>query len=860
MGERDRHRGWQERALGFVPPLLGALVFGLALLVLRRELAEFRLADVAGHLRAIPSSRLALAGALTVASYALLTGYDALALRWVGRPLGPVRTGLASFLGFVFSHNVGISFLGGGAIRYRLLSGWNVPTGDIARVIAFNVVTFWAGVLALGGVLLTFDPLPIPPALHAPFATSRPIGVVLLGGLGLWLAASALRRAPLRLWGFDFPLPRPGTTVAQILLSSADWALAALCFWVLLPGGSGLSFGTLLAAYLLAQVIGLASHVPGGLGVFEGLLVLLLAPWLSGDVVLGSAVAYRILYYLAPLVLGVTTLAGYEALQRRHWLGGAQSILSRLAPAVLPRAFALSALWAGLVLLLSGATPAAPGRAAALAPWLPLPVIEVSHLLGSVIGVALLLLARALQQRVDAAWLAGVVLLGAGALASLAKGLDWEEAALLTVLLATLLPCRRLFHRRSSLLSQSFTPEWIVGIGLALLGTAGVTLFAYRHVEYSRELWWQFELAGHAPRSLRALVGASVSLAAYAIARLLRPVPPASSLPDAGALARAQAIVARAPRAAAHLALLGDKHLLFHDGADAMIMYGVEGRSWIAMGDPVGPPAARRELAWRFVEEADQHGGRASFYEVSPVDLPVYVDLGLSLRKLGEEARVSLEGFSLAGRHRAKLRHPVNKLEREGYRFEVVPAPLAEPLLEEAKAISDAWLASKNTREKRFSLGCFAPAYLRRLPLAIVRHEGRLVAFANLWAGAEREELSVDLMRYRPDAPNGTMDYLFVQTMRWGQQQGYRWFSLGMAPLSGLEHHRLARPWNRLGALLFRYGEHFYNFQGLREFKDKFEPVWEPRYLASPGGLAVPIVLTHVAMLVSGGVRGVVAK
>jgi phosphatidylglycerol lysyltransferase len=129
-----------------------------------------------------------------------------------------------------------------------------------------------------------------------------------------------------------------------------------------------------------------------------------------------------------------------------------------------------------------------------------------------------------------------------------------------------------------------------------------------------------------------------------------------------------------------------------------------------------------------------------------------------------------------------------------------------------------------------------------------------------VWPSAAKEELSIDLMRQLPDAPAGSMEYLFTELMLWGHEHGYRWFSLGMAPLSGFEHHRLAPLWNRLGALLFRYGENFYNFRGLRSFKDKFHPVWEPRFLASPGGLTVPLVLTHVASLVSGGVSGVVAK
>ena len=122
------------------------------------------------------------------------------------------------------------------------------------------------------------------------------------------------------------------------------------------------------------------------------------------------------------------------------------------------------------------------------------------------------------------------------------------------------------------------------------------------------------------------------------------------------------------------------------------------------------------------------------------------------------------------------------------------------------------------------------------------------------------EEFSVDLMRYLPDAPDGVMDYLFTQLILWGKQEGYAWFNLGMAPLSGLESRALAPFWNRLGSFVFRHGEHFYNFQGLRRYKEKFDPVWEPKYLASPGGLALPRILTNLASLISGGIKGVVTK
>jgi phosphatidylglycerol lysyltransferase len=289
-------------------------------------------------------------------------------------------------------------------------------------------------------------------------------------------------------------------------------------------------------------------------------------------------------------------------------------------------------------------------------------------------------------------------------------------------------------------------------------------------------------------------------------------------------------------------------------------MFGVSGRTWVAMGDPIGPPEQQEALAWRFRELADRHGARAVFYEVSDQALPIYLDLGLDLRKLGEAGRVPLPGFSLEGKRRSDLRQARNRMGRDGCRFELLAPAEVAPLLDELQAVSDDWLRAKNAREKRFSLGFFDRDYLRRLPLAVVRRGDSVIGFANVWPSEARQECSIDLMRYRADAPKGVMDFLFAELMLWARDQGYQWFSMGMAPLSGFEHHRLAPLWNRLGALLFRHGEHFYNFQGLREFKDKFDPEWEPRYLAAPGGLVTPLVLTRIASLVSGGVSGVVTR
>jgi phosphatidylglycerol lysyltransferase len=280
----------------------------------------------------------------------------------------------------------------------------------------------------------------------------------------------------------------------------------------------------------------------------------------------------------------------------------------------------------------------------------------------------------------------------------------------------------------------------------------------------------------------------------------------------------------------------------------------------VALGDPVGSAEGAEGLVWRLREMSDHHGGQPVFYQVPPDRLSLYVDLGLAALKVGEEARVSLSGFSLEGGARADLRQSHRRAQRDGATFEVVPPEGVAALLPQVERISEAWLAAKSTGEKRFSVGAFSASYLQQFPLALVRSEGVPAAFANLWTTGTREELSVDLMRFGPDAPRAAMDYLFIELMLWGRREGYRWFNLGMAPLSGLEAHPLAPAWHRVGNFIFRHGEHFYNFDGLRRYKAKFDPVWEPRYLVARGGVALPRVLIDVSVLIAGGMKELFAR
>jgi len=647
---------------------------------------------------------------------------------------------------------------------------------------------------------------------------------------------------------------------AQVGIGVLDWVVAGLVLWVILPDGHALGFGPFLSAFLLAQSAGVISHVPGGLGVFEAVFLSFLPHGPEHQRVLASLLAFRVIYYLVPLFTAAVALGAREVFSHRREVGEPALRAAQAASQLVPAASAGLAFVLGGVLVLSGSIPVPAGRLEALDALLPLPIVELSHFAGSVVGVGLLVLARGLQRRLDGAYHLTLSFLLVGVVLSLTRGLHVVAALSFLVGAGVVFASRRQFYRRASLLDEPFTPSWVLAICAVLATAVWLGLFAYQHVEYTSDLWWRFALREDAPRFLRASVGAAMGLAVFVTARLLRPAPPDAEPADEETLRKIAPLVDASPTSDANLVFLKDKEVLLSESGRSFLMYAVSGSSWVVMGDPVGDPCEFEGLAWRLMERADRAGDQVVFYEVGPTWLPLYIDLGLVFFKLGEEGRVPLADFSLEGKARADLRQAARRLEREGGAFEVVPRDQLAPLLPRLREISDEWLAARSVREKGFSLGRFDEDYLRRFPCGVISVNGLPVAFGTLWTSESRHELSIDLMRYSDQAPKGVMDALFANLLLWGQSQGYAWFSLGMAPFSGMETHRLAPAWQKMGAALYRYGEHFYNFQGLRDYKEKFEPVWEPRYLAAPPGIGVAGILTDVTSLISGGLRGVVTR
>ncbi|WP_231107040.1 bifunctional lysylphosphatidylglycerol flippase/synthetase MprF [Pandoraea pnomenusa] len=830
--------------------LLGLFVFD----ALHHMLRHVHYDDIVAAIHNTPVTRLVLAMLATLASYAALTGYDISGLRFAGATVRRSTVVLTSFIAYALGNSVGLGVLTGGTVRMRMYAAAGIDTSKVAQAVAFNAGAFGLGMTVFGSLGMLWGASRVSALVPIPAGLLQLVAVLLLAGSAAFLAMCARHRTVSLFGRWPIPLPPLRLALRQLLISAADLGMAAAALWCLLPAGV-VDLPTFVVFYAIAMALGVLSHVPGGVGVFEAVILLATNGHAPISQVAGALVLYRGIYYLLPLMLAACLLAGFELRQ------GPAAPIGRAAVRLFPGLLAALTLVAGVMLLISGVTPATREAEDFLRRHVPLFLVEVSHLLGSVAGLCMLFLARGLLHRLDAAWWGSLALTVIAAVLAIPKGIALSECFVLAVLATLLLVSRKQFDRRSSLFTQTFEPGWIIAV-LSVLGACTWLMFmSYRRVGYANQLWWQFTFGGDAPRSMRALMVVAVIGLGLSLWQLLRQSPGAIVPASEDELARARAVIRKQPAADACLALMGDKSFLFSPSGNAFIMYAKHRRSWVSLSDPVGDQKEWPELIWRFIELADAHGGRAAFYKTRPQALPLYIDAGLRAYKLGEEAFVSLPEFGLQGSRRANLRHGVARGEREGLTLEIVPPEAVAPYLEEMRRVSNAWLARQHTREKGFSLGAFTEAYVSRQPVALVRRESRLVAFATLMCpDVQRIEASIDLMRQVPDAPPGTMDFLFAKLMLHFKDQGYQRFGLGMAPMSGMETHQLAPRWHRFGRMMFAHGARFYNFRGLRSFKDKFDPQWEARYLMTPGGIAPMLTLADVAALVGGGWKGMITK
>ena len=293
-----------------------ALLCG-ALWVLRRQLRGVSLHETLLELRSLPADRVGMSLLLTVAGYLVFAAYDLVALRHLERSLSLGRVIISSFIGAALANNAPLSFLVGGSVRYRLYSSWGLPAKDTTALVLLNVLTYALGLATAAALAFTLEPEIVPRVLHLPFHSTRPLGWAAVAGVLAYLAWSVSRkRLRVGRWSVA-PLSLP-MSLLQIAVSLADWILSGAALFVLLPGVYAVPYFGFFGLFILSQIAALIAQVPGGLGVFEAVMLATLVPPLSVRALFGALLAYRVIYFFLPLVLAAVLLGSREIARWRR--------------------------------------------------------------------------------------------------------------------------------------------------------------------------------------------------------------------------------------------------------------------------------------------------------------------------------------------------------------------------------------------------------------------------------------------------------------------------------------------------------------------------------------------------------------
>lgn len=620
---------------------------------------------------------------------------------------------------------------------------------------------------------------------------------------------------------------------AFITISSTfEWLFVAL-FFILIGYlmGVHINLATVFPLYVVAQILGVVSMLPGAIGSFDVMMLLELTMLgVPRSTAVVWLLLFRVFYYIIPIILGAIFFVHHLFTQLNDFFDGIPLTICRQTAHWLITCFMYIS---GILMLLAASVPDLTDSNRILQRFYPFTFFFLHQLTTILFAIAMLACARGLQSKVKRAYWPTVIILVIGITNTLINLGTIPLTAFLAVILALVFLMRHVPYREKLQYSMSkFLLDSTIFIGnLVLYIIVGVinspNYSSNHHVP-------QFLLFPGEKIWLSGFLGLMLGFAImFLILRYFMSGPdPFAGRQPLDKERVVNVIKEFGGNETSHLALLRDKNIYYYqvDNHDQLFfMYRQKYDKLIIMGDPVGNQRFKNEAIHQFVNQADLYGYQLVFYEVNgdtTMDLHEY---GFDFMKTGEDGWVKLADFTLAGKKQRSQRALMHKFDREGYTFNIVQPPFSDHLMHEMKAVSDDWLGDEV--EKGFSLGFFSPQYINEAPVALVRAvDGELVAFATLMPTGSKKLLTIDLMRHSHKAPSGIMDKIFVSMFEYGQNHGYEYFDLGMAPLSNVGASQYSFVEEKVAHFIYEYGYHLYGFQGLRRYKDKYASFWIPKY------------------------------
>lgn len=830
----------KEPLLRFLKIIFPIILLAIAIYEIQQSLRGVNVNLLRNEVSQLQVWELLLIFFITFCAITPMIFYDVILVKLLGMKINKRTLVNNSFIVNTFSNLIGFGGLVGVFLRNYFYSKYKVDREGLLKSIATVTLFYLTGISLLTWLMyLFFWDFPMLKEIRwlsiAVIVVSLYVPVFLVTHLIRYNKRSALTYK----------------VFLQLMITSvAEWLAVFFVIWMLtiiiqIP----MELSTLIPIFLIASCAGIVSMIPGGVGSFD--LVFLWGTQSVGiaeEKVLFLLILYRVGYFVLPFLVSVLLfMKDYWERWNRSWDDVPNVIFQKISHMLLTSLVFIS----GIVLLLSASVPGILSRLKIAQEFLSSPIMNISHQLTVAAGFILLGLCRGIKYKVKTAYQLAIIVLSSSALFSISKGFDYEEAIFLLIVAVLLMASKKQFYRESYVLTWGtilfdlaaviFITAMYLLIGYINLPTAKIhipTPLQYYILTDYRDLFFS------------AMIGILIACAIFYLGYLTRGPKKMYKLLSKEHEDKIKShLMEYMGTEFSHLIFLHDKFVYWNKENTVLFAYQIYADKIVVLGDPVGPESDLLSAIQEFLEVADRHGYTPVFYEINNKIFPVLHEHGYSFFKLGEEAFVDLEMFTFAGKEMKGSRAVKNRFERENYTVTILSPPYSQEVMTELAEVSRRWLQGR--AEKGFSLGFFDENYLNTSKIAVLRGAEGVIGFASIMPMYDNgERISVDLMRFKPGAPSGTMDFIFLSLFQWAKEQGYHVFNMGMSPLSNVGQSRYSFLSEKIAAQIFLHGQYFYHFKGLKNFKLKYADFWEPKYVAYRKKSSLPFTMAQITLLI----------
>ncbi|WP_353092681.1 bifunctional lysylphosphatidylglycerol flippase/synthetase MprF [Tissierella praeacuta] len=820
-----------------------------------RELRSINFAKTISIIRGFPINRILIFAVLGMIAVSSMSLYDFQIVKYLNLNIKGITIFSITFVANTINNISGLGGLTGASIRSILFKNSTDTKEDI---IDYNLLLIPATGIGLSSMMIIalFKYQYIIPIIEKHRLIIAAITIFIIYFIIYFFIDKIFYRINKSLPNGKNPT-RIVLRTKLLLLSFIDWSIAFTLFLsIVRQFNQSINFSIVFIIFVLGSITGILSLLPSGVGSFDLMILLGFQYYgMATEDVLAVIILYRMFYYIIPLIVGIiftlvvqsksdNKLIQFIKLSRIKDFINKTSIITNLLLSILILA-------SGVILLLSALVPGVIERVRIATRLLSFPILQLSRQLSICVGILLIAVSRQIRMKVKRSYRITMWLLFLGSIFTLIKGFDYEETIFLLLVLIILKMSKESFYRKS------LPIDWFkvsITMVLAFIGILAYMKMAHiiwkgfiktQHFKtlISRLNWWNV-LGGISAYGLLIIF-----IVYYELTKTRITKDPRYESADEEKLNHF--LQEYEGNFLTHLIFLKDKHLFWGKDNKVLIQYEISHNLAIVLGDPIGQQKYFNEALTEFQDFIDEYGYKSVFYQSSEKLLPFYHDHGYYFFKLGETGLVELDNFDINSPRSRDFRNILRRFEKDGFVFEMYNEnSLDEDLFISLREISDQWLHDRE--EMGFSIGWFNREYLNKSKVGIVKNEetGETIAFASISPSYDNSSVSIDLMRFKKDVPSNTMTFLILNLLLKFKEDNYKLFNLGMAPLSNVGIAQNAHIQERMAHLVFKYGKHFYSFDGLRKYKNKFDPRWEGRYLVYEDFILLPSSLIEVTWLI----------